>query len=90
VFDYLADALQYRDCLLEISDVKDGQDQFDMAKMTVASRKALMACFTLISLSRTTHARVKRPMRIDCSASLKVKEASIRYFDLGLIYNVLT
>ena len=70
--------------------MKDGQYQFDMAEMTTASCKALMACFTFISLPRNTHARVKRPMRIDRSASVEVEEASIRYFDLGLIYDVLT
>ena len=62
--------------------MEDGQYQFDMAKVTIASCKALMACFTLVSLSRNAHARVKRTMRIDCSASVEVEEASIRYFDL--------
>jgi hypothetical protein len=29
-------------------------------------------------------------MRIDGSAFVKIEEPAIRYFDLGLIYNVLT
>lgn len=87
---YLADALQYGDRLLEIPNVKDGQYQFDMTKMTVTRCQALMACFTFVSLSRNAHARVKRTIRINGSAFVKVEKASIRYFDLRLIYNVLT
>jgi hypothetical protein len=87
---YLADALQYCDCLLEVSDVKDGQYQLDVAEVTVARCKALMARFALVSFSGDAHTRVKRAIRIDGSAFVKVEEASIRYFDLGLIDNVLT
>jgi len=69
--------------------VKDGQYQFDVAEVTIACSKALTACLTFISLSRNAHARVKRTIRIDGSAFVKVEETSIGYFDLGLIYNVL-
>ena len=70
--------------------MKDGKYQFDVTKVTIAYIEALMACFTLVSLSRNAHTRIKRPMRIDGPAFVKVEEASIRYFDLGLIDNVLT
>jgi hypothetical protein len=70
--------------------VKDRKYQFDVAKVTIARCEALMTCFTLVSLSRNTHTRVKWPMMIDGATFVKVEEASIRYFDLGLIDNVLT
>ena len=79
---YLADALQYRNCLFEISNMKDRQNQFDVAKVTIAFCQALMTCFTLVSLSRNAHARVKGTIRIDGAAFVKVEETSIRYFDL--------
>lgn len=69
--------------------MKDGQYQFDVAEVTIAYCKALTASLTFISLSRNAHTRVKRTIRIDGSAFVKVEEASIRYLDLGLIYNIL-
>ena len=36
-----------------------------------------MACFAFVTLSGDAHARVKRTMRIDSSAPVKVEEASI-------------
>ena len=79
---YLADALQYGDCLFEIPDMKDGQYQFNMTKMTITRCKALTACFAFVSLSRNPHARIKRAIRINRPTFVKVKETSIRYFDL--------
>jgi hypothetical protein len=70
--------------------VKDRQYQFNVTKMAVTRYKALKTCFTFVSLSRNAHARVKRTIRINSSAFVKVEEASIRYFDLRLIYDVLT
>lgn len=70
--------------------MKNRQYQFDVAEVTITCCKALVACFTIVPLSRDAHPRVKRAMGIDSSAFVKVEEAPIRYFNLGLVYNVLT
>ena len=70
--------------------MKHGQDQFDMAKVTITCQEGQVAGITFVTLSGNAHARVKGTMRIDGSASVKIEEPPIGYFDLGLIHNILT
>jgi hypothetical protein len=76
---YFADALEYRDNLLEITNMEDREYQFEIAKVTIAFLKPFCACFTPVVLVRYSHSLVERSMRIDSAVALKIKQPSIGY-----------
>lgn len=44
---YLADVLEHRDRLLEVSDVEDGQDELDVGVVTDAIGHLLVTCLAV-------------------------------------------
>jgi hypothetical protein len=74
--------------------VKYGHDKLDMSEMTVACEQRLIACLTVFSLARDTHALVERSILTNLSLpvvllSVEVEQSPVGDLDLCLVDYVL-
>jgi hypothetical protein len=85
---YLANTLEDRDDLLEVADMEDWKNKFDVTEMTIALLQTFYACIAPVVLIGYAHPLVERSMGIDSSIALKIEQTSIGDFDERLVGNV--
>lgn len=73
----------------KIADVEGGEREANVTKMSCTVAQGFLTCRTRAIFARGAETRVERSMTIGCAVVLDVVQQSIRYFEDGLIGDIL-